>query len=145
MRVRAWAIAGLCGATVCLASTTSSASCGELNPLADDMKEAAAIFLGRVVGMRLVISNVDGTFLEETELTLRVERAWKGRAAGEVRVRSCGTPQWFCTVGDEYVLGERYVMFAYGKPMHTSICTRTRRAGDAQELMRELDRAIGTR
>lgn len=56
--------------------------------------------------------------------TFAVERRWKGPTMRRLRVQTCGTQAMLCTCGFDFQLGQRYVVFADGKPPETSSCNR---------------------
>lgn len=73
---------------------------------------ADAVFVGTVRRTEPTGAKGDHAIVETA--TLRVEKAWKGRLAREVRV---GVDRPFAT-------GKKYVVFAAGKPLSTSIMCR---------------------
>lgn len=127
--MRATRIACLTLSAVLLASTRPAAACVcyESAGLQADYREATAVFAGQVVALQIVSTRVAGTVEEQTVATLRVERRWKGPKDREIRVRTCGTQEMFCTCGTDFRLGAHFVVFAIGKPLATGSCQRTRR------------------
>jgi len=73
---------------------------------------SATIFLGRVVANEPTGARGDHQIVDIA--TFQVERSWKGNPARQVRVG-----------GDRlFELGKRYVVFASGKPLSTSLLCR---------------------
>jgi hypothetical protein len=119
--------------------TDSVLACGCLDggPLAEQVKDADAVFVGRVVALRLADPEEE---LGGTVAVLRVERRWKGAADRDVEVETCGTGVIACTCSVTFLLGERYVVFARGQPLTTNSCMSTDVARTAGKIIKQLDK-----
>ena len=143
-------------ATMCAAHPVAACTCADLGSLADEYHHSRAVFVGRIVSIEISSKIVDGERVENMVATFTVERRWKGPTIRRLRVQTCGTQTLVCTCGFSFQLGERYVVFAEGKPLETSSCNRNAilpqlpqgeatkiRAGGAElpgdDLLKELD------
>lgn len=106
---------------------------------------ADAILLGRVIDVERVYlpGDADEGFADWREVTLAVERRWKGTADRTVRVR---TPWHASLCGFPFEDGREYLVYALvdedGR-LRTDACTRTSEKEFAGEDILMLDR-IGT-
>jgi hypothetical protein len=108
--------------------------CGPRASVPWALREATAVFSGRVVSTR------------GRKVRFRVERAWKGAAAGAVvemkgqYLRRNGTTP-FTTCDFFFELGEWYLVYAHGPPerLETNACTRTTSALLAANDLEALD------
>ena len=123
-------------AVLAVARVASPCVCAELGPFEKQVRDASAVFLGRVVRLELTASAAGG---DDMIATIRVERRWKGPRARELQVKTCGTQVMICTCGVDFQLGERYLVVAAGKPLETSICYRTTLAVGSDEEIRALE------
>ena len=109
------------------------------------IEDADAILLGRVVGMERVYlpGDADQGFADWREVTLSIERRWKGTGDRLVRVR---TPWHAALCGFPFEDGRDYLVYAGvgddGR-LRTDACTRTREKEFAEEDILTLDR-LGT-
>ena len=114
-------------------------SCAAQEPIAVEYKRSAAVFTGRVKALDIV-KTPRPTPDVHTVASFELERWYKGRRPRTVKVRTCGGGEAICTVGFEFALGRRYVVFASGRPLETTICQRTARIEDATEIVRWLEK-----
>lgn len=127
-------------AIVCAARPVHACVCADLGSLADEYQRSSAVFVGRIVSIEIATKVVDGHRIESMVATFDVERRWKGPSARRLRVQTCGTQMLVCTCGVDFQLGQRYVVFAEGKPLQTSSCNRTTLADTAgEDLLKGLD------
>jgi hypothetical protein len=115
-------------ATVSFSGVPVAADCPIL-PLENLFAQSSAVFVGRAVSQRVVADDsghAHNGLISET--TLEVEEIWKGQAgqSGTLPVRVCGyyDPATgntvTCGTGNRFVVGSRYVVFAYGDPLRAS-------------------------
>lgn len=88
---------------------------------------SAAVFFGRAVEQEFV-SGATGT---DTATTFHVEEQWKGDPRPTLAVRTCGGRDRICGPSYTFVVGERYLVFAWDDPLQTSECTLTKKAAEA--------------
>jgi hypothetical protein len=117
---------------VIFASRASYASCYVFE-IDRAFRDARAVFVGRVVSTKLIRVGRDSTDVS-TVATLLVERRWNGPRTKTLDVRTCGGGDAVCTVGIEFIPGDRYIVFAYGRLFETSVCD-TRLVADADKEM----------
>ena len=114
-----------CFAAILFAARPASAcTCADLGSLADEYHHSSAVFIGRIVSIEISSKIIKGEKIENMIATFAVERRWKGPTMRRLRVRTCGTQTMVCTCGFDFQLGQRYVVFADGKPLETSSCNR---------------------
>lgn len=109
---------------VCAARPVGACVCADMGSLADEYHHSSAVFVGRIVSLEISSKVIDGDTIENMIATFDVERRWKGPSVRRLRVQTCGTQALVCTCGFNFQLGERYVVFAEGKPLKTSSCNR---------------------
>ncbi len=127
-------------AILCSARPAGACVCADLGSLADEYHRSGAVFIGRIVSLEISAKVVEGHRIENMVATFDVERRWKGPSVRRLRVQTCGTQTLICTCGADFQLGQRYVVFAEGKPLATSSCNRTTIADTAgDELLKGLD------
>jgi len=127
---------------VCAARPAGACACADMGSLADEYRQSDAVFVGRIVSIEISAEVVKGHRIEHMTATFKVERRWKGPSVRRLRVGTCGTQTMVCTCGVDFQLGQRYVVFAEGKPLTTSSCNRTTLADTADnELLKSLDAA----
>jgi hypothetical protein len=97
---------------VILFPAVTSAQCVIFDKLEDLFARADVVFLGTVVATKP--TGAQGAHAIVDVATLRVEQSWKGRPAREVRVGA----------DRPFKIDEKYVVFAAGKPLSTSILCR---------------------
>lgn len=111
-------------AIVFAAGSASACVCADLGSLADEYHRSSAVFIGRIVSLEITAKVIEGVRVENMIATFDVERRWKGPTMRRLRVQTCGTQTMVCTCGFDFQLGQRYVVFADGKPLKTSSCNR---------------------
>jgi hypothetical protein len=114
--------------------------CSETGSVGDELQSSGAVFLGRIVALRIETLSLEDTTAERMQATFKVERRWKGPQQSKLEVWTCGDQVSFCTCGVDFKLGERYLVFADGQPLGTASCNRTRVAGEAEAIIAELDK-----
>jgi len=112
-------------ALLCAARPASACVCADLGSLSDEYHHSSAVFVGRIVSLEISSQVINGEKFENTIATFNVERRWKGPTVRRLRVQTCGTQALVCTCGFNFQLGQRYVVFADGRPLQTSSCNRT--------------------
>ena len=109
---------------LCAAYPVGACVCADLGSLADEYHHSSAVFVGRIVSLEISSKVIEGETIENMIATFDVERRCKGPSVRRLRVQTCGTQALVCTCGFNFQLGERYVVFAEGKPFKTSSCNR---------------------
>lgn len=114
--------------TLPLASPASACSCLPPPPPGEALQQAEAVFLGEVVGNRLV---EDPGGASGRQVTFRLLRRWKGPETAEVVV---ATPRDEAGCGVWFEPGEAYLVYAHPSEGHlqTTLCTRTAAATAAE-------------
>lgn len=113
-------------------------SCTPPPPASESLRQAGAVFSGRVLQVRRVKSAGDeqgGLF--QVEVVFAVDTSWKG---ARQRVISVFTASQSAACGYNFTRGRTYLVYAadsQGK-LSTTICSRTKRLRDAREDLREL-------
>jgi hypothetical protein len=132
-------VAVLIGACVAPGGDVAQArSCAVAESIGMEFKHSAAVFVGRVKSTD-VAHGPHGTFDVQTVATFDVERWWKGPQTKTVKVRSCGTQDVVCITGIDFKPGDRYVVFATGRPLETTVCQRTELVNDAAATLKWLE------
>lgn len=136
-----------------MASVPCTASrCVCMEQVADDPSgvvgaydEAGAVVLGRVIGTERIRlpGDADDVFGDWREVTLDVERRWKGEADTRLRIR---TPWHAALCGFPFENREVYLVYARigddGR-LVTDACMRTRVRERADDDIASLDRLVG--
>jgi hypothetical protein len=120
-----------------LAPGNAPRSCAAPEPIAVEYRRSAAVFIGRVTALEIVNTPPPRPDVH-TVATFEVERGWKGSRKRTAKVRTCGGGQAICTVGFTFAHGVRYVVFATGTPLETTICQRTSTVEHAGDVLRWL-------
>ena len=126
-------------------------------PVAEALKEADAVFSGRLIGAeyrkgivnrtRQVMEEWEGVKTEYGVLVLKfeAERWWKGGAAREVvlvteQTRAADGTTSVGSCEYEFAQGERYLVYAYESEgrLQTGICTRTKKLKRAAKDLKAL-------
>ena len=121
--IRSWILACIL-ATIWIARPVAACTCSDLGSVAEEYRQSSAVFVGRIVSMEVSSKIIKGERVESMIATFVVERRWKGSSFRRLRVQTCGTQTMVCTCGADFRLGQRYVVFAGGKPLQTSSCNR---------------------
>lgn len=95
-----------------LSTTAAFGQCVEFDDPQQLFARSEAVFVGTVVGT--APTGVRGTHQIVSVATLRLEKSWKGERRRQLRVGS----------DRPFDIGQRYVVFASGKPLSTSIMCR---------------------
>jgi hypothetical protein len=132
------------GLLLAVPSSLPACVCTETGGIGDELRASTAVFLGRIIALNIDTVVVEGTSVERMRATFRVDRQWKGRRRPTTDIWTCGDQVAACTCGVDFRLGERYVVFASGKPLSTGSCDRTKAAGAAETLIAELDKLSPT-
>ena len=85
-------------------------------------KISESVFLGQAVEQRVV---PDGQGGNDVETTFVVDAQWKGERTPRTTVRTCGGAGKVCSDTYAFEPGQWYVVFAWGRPLHTSNCSLT--------------------
>jgi MYXO-CTERM domain-containing protein len=113
-----------------LAQTSEARACSCINLSPSEGRSSShAIFTGEVIE----IGPNQATGFGGLEITLRVERVWKGELTEEVKVHTAGSG---AACGYTFVKGETYLVYALrdaADPMRVSLCSRTALAKNAKE------------
>jgi hypothetical protein len=115
----------------------SACTCGEL-ALAQQRDNATAIFLGRVISKE----RSDAVEKNGAEVTLKVDRVWKGRIEKNVIVYTGATDDLYPFVNlcaTPFRIGESYLVFTYGADkLATDVCTGTAGVSDAKGVIKQM-------
>jgi hypothetical protein len=133
----------LIGVVVLLASSRQAVGSCAVFEIAQGFRDARAVFIGQVLSTRVVRAKTT-PFDVNTVAIVRVERQWKGPRAKTLEVSSCGGGDVVCTVSMEFVVGQRYLFFAEGRPLSTSDCM-SQSFDAARSELRWLERKPSTR
>ena len=116
--------------TCCLFTSSSlNAQCVMAIDVASGFHASSAVFIGTVLANRP--TGEFGHHAQSDIGTLRVERVWKGRQSKTVEV-SADAP---------FVVGKRYLVFADGEPLSTSIeCEWTQVEAASEKKLKWLNR-----
>ena len=141
MKDMTWRLCLVCiFAILCTARSVDACACADLGSIADEYHKSSAVFIGRIVAIEISTRVYKGDKIEKMVATFEVEQRWKGPSLRRLRVQTCGTQTFVCTCGADFQLGQRYVVFAEGKPLETSSCNRTTVADPVgDELLKGLD------
>lgn len=89
-------------------------------------RESSAVFIGRVLE-----SDVRDV---KTVATFQVTQSWKGSEQRTIPITTCGGSYLVCNVGNDFVVGHEYLVFAYGDPLRTSACDTAEVAASSSKL-----------
>ncbi len=111
-------------------------SCGWSGMPADALAHATSVFEGTA-------ESVSGDF-DERRISFLVSRRWKGASTGSVEVRTSGQGP---ACGYRFEAGTRYLVYAHEHrgALHTSSCSRTKRADHVEMETRLLDAVAAAR
>ena len=115
------------------ASEARACSCIKLSP-SEGLSSSHAVFTGEVTQ----IAPNEATRFRGLEVTLRVDRIWKGDPKEEIKVHTAGSG---AACGYTFVNGESYLVYAVrdqADPMRVSLCSRTAPIDNAKEDLRFL-------
>jgi len=121
-------------------STVFGCSCVLPKASSEALKEATAVFAGKVVGIDapsgLVISSAD-----PVKVTFNVSKVWKGPTYKTLVIT---TARNGASCGYSFKEGEDYVVYAYGKEteLSTGLCSRTKLLSNAEEDLKELGYSV---
>src|SRR5690349_11331451 len=98
-------------------------------PIEQAFDTSDAVCVGRAASQRVLRTNSIAGL--ETEITFDVEQLWKGSPEnGQVQIHACGGAidgtAVTCGESFRFTVGERYVVFAAGRPLTTNVCQPTR-------------------
>jgi len=122
-------------------------SCAPSGSPSEELKEAQAVFAGKVVRVReprsKPVRNRRGRVVAVrvsliAKISFEVAKVWKGPDKDTILVE---TMTGCCACGYSFVEGEQYLVYAYGDGKNrllASICSRTKRLEAAQEDLAEL-------
>lgn len=112
-------------------------TCGEIT-VAERKRNAKAVFLGTVLSKK----KSDAIEKNGVEVTLKVERVWKGDISERVVVYTGATDDLYDFVdlcASWLRVGQKHVVFTYGKDKHmTDVCAGTGDFPYAEEVIRQL-------
>lgn len=115
-------------AALAYAPDASACSCMRLTP-SEGFTSSYAVFTGEVVD----ISRNTSTHFGGIEVTLRVQKLWKGDPAEEIKVHTAGSS---AACGYGFVKGTSYLVYAVrddADPLRVSLCSRTAPVDQAKE------------
>ena len=119
MQLAAGTVLGLL--TIVMLTGRARASCAALE-IDEAFHDARAVLVGKVLSTRIVHSTSD-PFGTRTVATIDVEQQWKGPGRKTIELSTCGGEDVVCTVSMEFVVGDRYLFFAYDDVLETSDCS----------------------
>ncbi|HEX8746697.1 MAG TPA: hypothetical protein VF717_05805 [Pyrinomonadaceae bacterium] len=112
-------------------------TCAPPPSVAQSLSQAGAVFSGKVLQVKRVKGRGEQAGLWQVEVIFAVNTSWKG---AERKVLSVFTASQSAACGYNFRRGTTYLVYAgesQGK-LATTICSRTKRLGDAREDLREL-------
>jgi hypothetical protein len=115
-------------ASLAQTSEARACSCIKLSP-SEGLSSSHAVFTGEVTA----IEPNQATRFGGLEITLHVERVWKGDPKREIKVHTAGSS---AACGYTFVKGETYLVYALrddADPMRVSLCSRTALVKNAKE------------
>jgi hypothetical protein len=121
--------------------TTSAAHACSCEPLSQGkaFRKAKAVFMGQVIEINQLTRREDrtGELFYPYAVKFKVEEYWKGVKTSEIIVLS-DQGLLPCHIG-KFVVGESYLVYAYGKKLLAPInCDRSRSVGAASEDLQKL-------
>ncbi len=121
------------------ANRASACTCGE-STVAEDRERATAVFVGKVISKR----KSNAVERDGVEVTLKVERVWKGMISERAIVYTGATDDLYPFVNlcaTPFRLGQRYIVFAFGQDKFaTDVCAGSGDFPYANKVIRELGR-----
>jgi len=133
-------------------SDALACSCGR-SSVEDAFLQADAVFMGEVIHVRKNVGSIGRWFYQlklrlkggafddsvySMSVTLSVSKHWKGPSVTSVVVQTPDA-KVSCICGYDFEVGKSYVVYAYGSPLHTSICSRTKPSSEAASEIPLLD------
>jgi hypothetical protein len=119
------------------ASSASACTCGD-STVAEYRARAQAVFLAKVVSKR----KSDALEKNGVEVTLKVERMWKGQITEEVLVYTGATDDLYPFVNlcaTPFSVGEKYIVFAFGEEkLTTDVCAGSGDFPYAKKVIKQL-------
>jgi len=115
-------------ASLTYAPKARACSCMKLTP-SEGLTSSVAVFTGEVTD----IEKNQATRFGGLEVTLRVQKVWKGDAAQEVKVHTAGSS---AACGYSFAEGVTYLVYAVrddADPLRVSLCSRTAPLNQAKE------------
>ena len=109
----------------------------QLSP-SEGLTSSHAVFTGEVIG----IERNEATRFGGLEVTLRVQKVWKGESHEEIKVHTAGGS---AACGYTFVKGETYLVYALrddADPMRVSLCSRTTPIDNAKDDLRFLGKPL---
>jgi hypothetical protein len=103
-------LVALFATTLVALSTSATRQCVDFGGVAEVFDHADVVFLGTATAVER--NSVDGVHVVIAKATFRVERIWKGPSRAEFTLGVSDPP---------FEVGQRYIVFAGGKPLSTSI------------------------
>ena len=112
-----------------------------------DFTKGDVVFIGRAVNQEVAGSpRHPPPRNRSTETTFEIEQIWKGKPDAPIRVQTCGWNEGGRILncsdpGFRFVVGERYLVFAFGNPSNTwetDGCTATSRVDRAEDFLKWL-------
>lgn len=136
--MKKWSLFGFLAMALALVGGESAqaCSCAAPPPVKQALKEAAAVFAGRVKDIQKAPT---GNHFGSLEVTLEVLESWKGPKAGKtVKVF---TSRSGASCGYAFFKNEGYLVYAYpfqNQRLTTTLCTRTKSLDQAYEDLEAL-------
>ena len=135
-------------------SSALACLCDKRSTFSESLEQSAAIFSGKVIKAEYqkkhITDKSDKSKAKPTDnkaeyevlvITFEVERWWKGGTTtevslftGQAKLRN-GTI-WVTSCDNEYILGEKYLVFAYGdkdRLVSGSVCSLTKKLNEAKK------------
>lgn len=113
----------------CFFKQVSACDCAEPPPPVDAMKEAKAVFIGQVLSGTVVNK-------EKGKFTFRVIESFKGASKRKITVFSPLDSSAHC--GYHFVIGINYLVYAYGKKLIVTNCSRTAVNNNSDKIIKEI-------
>ena len=125
-------------ALLLIARALSACQCGHRPPVAEALRDAAAVFEGKVVNRRMVLAQEHEWFFAVPEYEFRVSRAWKGVAAPTIHLLG-----GYSNCAYVFRKDTSYLVFVgphWERPdrLSSSICDPTKRVSEASSDLSSL-------
>lgn len=118
-------------------SEAFACTCGEMT-VAEYRESASAVFLAKVVSKK----KSDALEKDGVEVTLEVEKVWKGKVLRKTLVYTGATEDLYPFLdlcATPFSVGEKYIVFTYGKnKFSTNVCAGTGDFPYAEKVIKQL-------
>ncbi len=117
------------------AHVAHACSCADRKSPLKELGRARAVFVGEVIEVSVSKETPKDDPEFAFAVKFRVETFWKGIKSSEIVVSSS---QGIVPCGGKFRVGEKWLVYAYGKYLQADICTRTALLTNAKEDLKAL-------